>query len=464
MIHSWNYRENLIKSNGAVVAKSATPLKIGLIGTSLVQGGTYSHQDGTIGSFARSWIDWASFIGNGAIEVLDVNDPVDYPGWSDRKFIGTNFGVGSQFASEIYRRIPNVIKNRHLFDVVIVDMGTNDITGTTTTKEEIHELRVKATEDLVKAGFKVILLTILARSTASWASNSPQRKKANWVNQKSRDYFRDHKDVIVYDWNIDWVDVTSADGNPVADYTNDGIHFTPRGAYSVGKGLWDRVLSKMLPSGVSRITSPDDKFDATYNPLGVVNSNPMFIGTGGTAGTGVTGSVPASITVERATGSNVTVVSSIVNKGVHEGNNIRLTFTLGGTADETFYVRTLPVDSAHSLAGKWVQPFVTFSTTTAADTIKAIKLVLIDQANTNNKSENFKDNGTYYFPASAISQGQLIGRPIKLLSNSTNCRIRVEIIVNGAGTVAPVIEISKMGFRQVELPVMYKPDNTLFTP
>ena len=437
------------------------PLRVAIVGTSLMQQNTYATSLGAIGCFTRSWIDWASFFGNGACEIFDVSDKTDYPGWSDRKFIGTNFGVSGQTCDEILARIPNIIANKALYEIIIVDMGTNDMLSLT--KEVIHAKRIEAVEQLVASGAKVVLLTILARDITSWPSGSAQRKKANWINQKTHTYFKNATNVIVHDWNMDWVDVNNADGIPVAAYSDDGIHFATRGGYRVGRGLWDRTLSKLLPIGNSLVTSPDDKFDATDNPYGLLNSNPFFTGTSGTAGTGVTGTVPTGMTVERTSGSTCTAVASIVSKGAHGGNAVRMTFTLGGTADEIFSVRVTGSDTAHTLAGKWVQPSVTVSTSTAADTIKAIKLVLIDQSNTSNRSETFKEIGTFYYPAEAISEGQIIGRPLKLGAGSTSHRISVEVHVNGSGSVAPVVDISKFGVRQIDVPQMYRPDGTLFT-
>ena len=437
------------------------PLRVATVGTSLVQQNTYSSSSGAIGNNARSWIDWASFFGNGACEIFDVYDTTDYAGWGTRKFIGTNFGVSGQTCDEILARIPNIIANKALYEIIIVDMGTNDMAGLT--KEVIHAKRIEAVEQLVDSGAKVVLLTILARDITSWPSGSSQRKKANWINQQTHIYFKNETNVIIHDWNMDWVDVNNTDGIPVTAYSDDGIHFATRGGYRVGRGLWDRTLSKLLPIGNALVTSPDDKFDATDNPYGLLNSNPFFTGTGGTAGTGASGSVPTGMTVERNSGTTCTVASSIVSKGSHGGNAVRLTFTLGGTADEIFYLRTTPADITHTLAGKWVQPSVTISTSTAADTIKAIKLVLIDQSNTNNRTESFREIGTFYYPAEAISEGQIIGRPIKLGAGSTTMRFRVEIQVNGAGSVAPIIDISKFGVRQIDVPQMYRPDGTLFT-
>ncbi len=455
----WNRQEIIFESR--LKNEITQPLRVAIVGTSLVQQNTYATSVGAIGCFTRSWIDWASFFGNGACEIFDVSDTTNYSGWGDRKFIGTNFGVSGQTCDEILARIPLLIRNKAMFDVVILDMGTNDMAPLT--KEEIHAKRIQAVKMLTDEGLKVVLLTILARDISSWPSGSSQRKKANWINQKTRGYYRNKKNVIVHDWNMDWVDINSADGIPVAAYSDDGIHFATRGGYRVGKGLWERTLSKLLPIGNSLVTSPDDKFDATDNPYGLLNNNPFFTGTSGTAGTGVTGTVPTGMTVERTSGSTCTAVASIVSKGVHGGNAVRMAFTLGGTADEIFSVRVTGSDTAHTLAGKWVQPSVTISTSTAADTIKAIKLVLIDQSNTNNRSETFKEIGSFYYPAEAISEGQIIGRPLKLGAGSTTLRIRVEVHVNGSGSVAPVVDISKFGVRQIDVPQMYRPDGTLFT-
>lgn len=433
------------------------PLRVAIMGTSLVQQNTYSNSSGGIGSNVKSWIDWASYFGNGACEILDYADTTDYTGWGVRKFVGTNFGVSGQTCDEIIARIPNVLKNKDLFDILILDMGTNDM-GTSLTKEEIHSKRIQAVKRFTDAGVKVVLLTVLARNISSWPSGSSQRKKANWVNQKTRDYFKDKKNVVVHDWNQDWVDVTSTDGNPMTAYDEDGIHFATRGGYRVGKGLWDRTLSKLLPLGHSRVTSPDDKFDAIDNPYGLLNSNPFMTGTGGTVSAPNTGTAPTGYAVERNSGTACSAVASIVSNGVHDGNALRLVFTLSGTADEVFYVRTSPADTTHSLGGKWVQPFVTVKTNTAADTIKCIKLVLIDQNNTNNRSESFREIGTFYYPAEAIATGQIVGRPIKLSAASTTLRLRVEIHVNGAGAVAPSIELSKFGVRQIDMPRIFAPN------
>ena len=450
----WNRQEIIFESR--LKNEITQPIRVATIGTSLVQQNTYSSSSGAIGSNVRSWIDWTSFFANGGVETLDISDTTDYTGWGTRKFWGTNFGVSGQTCDEILARIPLLIRNKAMFDVVILDMGTNDM-GTALTKEEIHSKRIQAVKMLTDEGLKVVLLTILARDISSWPSGSSQRKKANWINQKTRDYYRNKKNVIVHDWNQDWVDVTTGDGVPATAYSDDGIHFATRGGYRVGKGLWDRTLSKIMPVGISRISSPDDKFDAVDNPYGNITLNPFMTGTGGTASAPNTGTVPTSWVVERNTGSSCSAAASIISNGVHEGNSLRLTFTLGGSSDEVFYVRTAPADTTHTLADKWVQPYVTIKTNSSADTIKSIKLVLIDQQNTNNRSENFREIGTFYYPAESISQGQIVGRPIKLSSGSTTIRLRVEVHVNGAGATAPVIDISKLGVRQIDVPDFIKP-------
>lgn len=550
---------NVSESGSAFPSK----FRVATLGTSLVQQNTYSSSSGAIGSSARSWIDWCGFFSNGACEMLDISDLTDYSGWGTRKFVGTNFGVSGQTCDEIIARLPTVIANKQLFEWLIFDMGTNDMGSLS--KETIFDKRSQAINTLVQAGIKVIVLPILARHTTVlnpsytgvWAGGTAERMKALWINQKTRDWCRNKENVIFHDWNHDWVDNKTTYGVPKTQFTNDGTHFGASGGYYVGKGLWERLLSLLIPQGHPRVSSPEDLFDATNNPYGVVSPNPFLQGSVAITGVqNVTGVRPTgwqyqiirydSKSILPTTPIFTSLSASLIDKGSGEGYAARMDISLplnsyifdsstgtfidgeslaftpeGGseeipgitvtawnsnakqlTVSSTYpamrinkllpkglirgitsnatgtltgqantnnliceeYVRfyTSPANTVHSLGGKWLQPFATIQTNTGADSIRAIKLVLIDQDNTVIRSENLREldlseTTGYFLPAVSIPKGQIVGRPIYTSAGSTNLRLRIDVVLNAMGTVNPQIDIWKIGVRQVDIPTIITP-------
>jgi len=243
--------------------------RIAIVGTSLVQQ-NHIGDHSFIGTSARGWMSWAEVLSHGRLACPVHHDPAIVPGWEpsnragvSRFFAGLNFGVSGQKAIEIERRLPRLLASD--FDLIIVDAGTNDMM--VETRQTIADTRARIVTALLDAGRTVILLPILARGRQKWPAGGPERAKAHWINQHSRDFAARHTNCHVFDWNAAWVDPQSRFGEPRDGYSNDGTHFSVRGGFAVGS-LLAGYLDHILPNAPDRLLSKDDCYDAADNPLG----------------------------------------------------------------------------------------------------------------------------------------------------------------------------------------------------
>jgi len=437
--------------NKIINSSKVTGKRIACIGTSLVQ---QQHTGSTsyVQTNQRGWLPWAIAYTKGNVSCPVWWDPTVLVGWepsgtpgTTRYFQGLNFGVSGQFIQQIQDRIPYIIQNYiDQFDIIVVDAGTNDMAAQT--KEYIQSKREAICQSFLDKGKIVILLPILNRAVSSWASGGPERKKCNWINKRSREYANRTQGVFLFDWNKYWVNFNNVDGEPFTTHTGDGIHFDVEGAERVGEGL-AQFLSVILPPAPLASWSPDNTYDAAYNPKGsFLPIHPMLLGgTAGTNGTGSTGTVVTNGRVERSTGSVCTVANTVVARADGRGNDQVMTFTMSGTTDEVFYFRTATANTTPPEAGKFVQARCEVDTN-ASDMIYNIELVCEDQAGIGMRGDAMYpytwSNKTVLSKWATKSRSILLETPPILLdAASTQVRWRVAITVRGGGSVAPIIKV-----------------------
>lgn len=122
-------------------------------------------------------------------------------------------------------------------------------------------------------------------------------------------------------------------GDAIVGKLHDGVHLSPWGARDVGRPLAPILQHIFSPVDILPATN-SDVFNATTNPTGCLNANPMMDGTGGTAGAGTTGSIATSWTIaasagmtivaSKVTGSDGKVWQQIAWSGTPSGNTIGL--------------------------------------------------------------------------------------------------------------------------------------------
>ncbi len=456
---------------GAKYAQAARIRSLAVVGTSLVNQCEEINTSGKLGASSRSWIDWASIAGGGAFDFVNLQDSTVYTGWEpsgsgSRHFSGLNFGVSGQTSQQIWGRARQIVQHRANFQGIVCDLGTNDMG--VLTAAEILFYKVALSEYFIAYGVKAFTLTILARDTSSWSAGGAERDKANLINSNLKEYAeRFSDDFILSDWNKYWVDKGSQYGTPRSGFSDDGIHFAPAGAMTVGYGLWNDYFSKYIPEGSQYLIAADDLYDATDNPKGNLYDNPQLRGTGGTAGTGATGDVADDFTLERTSGSAVTVVGSKVTDT--DGDIAqRLVFTLtGGSAFEEFYFRaSSPTNVTHDQGGNLIRPYCVLRFNNEPDTFAQIGLEVVDQNNTIFRSLNFQEYSelAYKIDSETVGTDKLVilGRPLLFTAGSTTCRFRLLLGMTDGGSTGASIDVFALGFKPVDAIPTFVPDSNLY--
>lgn len=450
---------------------SGTGNLFGVIGTSLVQQNALGTSTPKISTWDRGWLSWLEFFSFGLISTPIWHDPAVYTGWepsgtpgATRYFRGLNAGVSGQTAAQVSARREFLVENVDC-DYVIYDSGTNDMG--VQTKEYIQNYRESDVQYYLDNGKTVFFLPILARDVATWGATSATRKKANWINQKTREFCDRNKRCFYLDWNKPWVDSLNADGEPITGYSADGTHLNPFGGVYIGEYM-SQFMANLLPPAAPRVYSHGDKYDVTDNPLGNILANPFLIGTGGTnTGTGITGTVAANMRVELSSG-NATAVNSKETRANNRGEYQVITITPGSTAS-LIYFRTGTAATTHALGGQWVRASCEVDIG-AFNAWEGVSLFLDDSNGTaglNSYSmEPYTSVGSDYVGAGILQKlpnknmvGLLSTPPILLAANSTSMAWRVEIRVGSTGGGASGTAVIKIG--AVELRPCIDPRTTV---
>lgn len=215
------------------------------------------------------------------------------------QFVPGDLGLGQV---GFYDRIPFFIARG--IQIAVVEMGINDfVPARGNQPASVVISRAMASYDRLRnAGIYVIAPGIIPVSSAWIPDGDPKLADLDTYNA-----FLAAR--AASDLGFRYVDMTSvfgaASGRPVAGLMRDGLHKTDKGSYLYAQ-LVNAVLAPMVTAGEFR----------SRDPL-VSNSYPSFglLGTGGTAGAGVTGLVATNFTAARASGDATIVASKEVISG-----------------------------------------------------------------------------------------------------------------------------------------------------
>lgn len=422
--------------------------RLGVIGTSLVQQNEIG-QSTKISHWGRGWLSWARFFAKGRFECPIWQDMTFTAGWEPsgvanavRGFSGLNAGVSGQTTAQILAR-KEYLANDVSCDIVVIDAGTNDMGSLS--KEAIHDARVSLANYYVENGLRVVMLPILSRGVSSWSAGGAERKKAAWINQRTRELCASTPNCSMFDWNGSWVNSANANGEPISGYSSDDIHFSVPGGVAVGEAF-ATFLTRLLPDPAPRVWSQDDKYDATDNPLGNMLANPFCTGTSGANGTGSSGSVATGMRVERSTG-DATVVCSKETRADNRGDWQVMTFT-PGSSDSLLFFRTNSADTNHSLAaGSWVQASIEVDIG-SFNGWQGVSLYLKDNGTNGLIAYGMEayDGGSGYIKLpTRVMNGQIVTPPLMLVNGSASVRWRLEVRVGSTGGGASGTGVLKAG-------------------
>lgn len=251
-------------------------------------------------------------------------------------------GVGGNTTLDILARKGDVLswKPRLVFD----ECGTNDVIAGATADEIIG--RKKVLFDLWHSvGAKIIAFDISPRTGFSGAMRDVAVAVNRWLRQQAATV----PYISMFPMSSILGDYSSFTGGVSAARTFDDTHPNNLGAFLAGKLGADYAA----PGAFMKIGSsiwPGDAYGSSNSDAIIRNSNPgMALGAGGTANTGVTGSIAEGYTCSRLAGVP-TVAGSLVERPDGLGFNQRLVITFAAASDAIEF--GIPTASGRYLSGR----------------------------------------------------------------------------------------------------------------
>lgn len=424
--------------------------RVAIIGTSLCQLCDYGTET-ELSHTNRSWIGWASILSGQRIITPIWHDMKFYPGWEQgnnvsrpRGFRGLNAGVSSDNAPNILERATYLV-NEVDCDIVVIDSGINDIGNNSLSDVDIHNLRAQTADYLLANGKIVILLTLLSPAASYYPIGSTQRRKMERVNNLARHYAAGKTNLYLFDWTEPMMDWNDPNGQPKPLYSVDGLHFAPRGAFAVGKGLAELFMT-LIPKAERRVWSQEDVYEPTLAPYGNLLPNAFCFGSAGTLDAGGSGAV-ANFYRGGINNGDGTAVYSKVAKRDGRGQAQRLVIT-PGTQETVALFRVS--DITHNLPeGTWVQASIEVDVE-AWDGYKGVNLQIRDLASGGLTCHGCK---TYDgFPNTAEAWSGTIVTPAIQVKAGGQLRWRVEVTSMAGATGTGAVEIGACELRPVTDP------------
>jgi lysophospholipase L1-like esterase len=225
----------------------------------------------------RGWFWWANSLSGWRAEVLNVS------------------GVGGDRSDNLLQRIADVemgvLPYEPAFCTVMI--GVNDLNADRTASQVIANLE-QIYRVLLDAGIGVVAMTILPVATGHFkAGNETHSQAIMAVNEWIRRTATRTPGMYLCDSCAAVVDPTAATFTTLSGMlASDGIHLTAKGARAVGAEL-SLQLQAICPPNGTMISSNRDSYGISSTNVQLID-NPLFTGSGGTAGSGMSGTIAAS--------------------------------------------------------------------------------------------------------------------------------------------------------------------------
>ena len=220
------------------------------------------------------------------------------------------------------------------YDAIVCLVGTNDI-ASDRTLTQITDDYASLLGVLKTKAQRVFLLTMLPRSSGMTTARRQIMAGANkWILSQSN-YGVTPVNAFLY-----LADPASSTADQITGALEDGLHPAVPGAELVGEAVYNALADTFRFDSCTVASSQADTYDATNNPKGNrLPSGGTFNGTGGTAGTGVSGVIAANWSVTRDSGVDILAVGSQVARtdGL-PGSMQRLAITNPGATAQTILI------------------------------------------------------------------------------------------------------------------------------
>lgn len=322
-----------LAQTAATEALNVAAVRVGDTGDSIVQrnhatsfGTTFGQTQGVGGmTWARALYPYFEF---------DVWESAVSPYWS-----GLNSGISGNTAADVLARLEPISDLAP--DIQRISVGVNSISAGTSAATIMSQLE-QICAHFTGLGVRVILSNIRPVAASydggTWADGSAKMLVKAALNDMIADYCAITPNVTLLD-----LEAVHTDGGnpprPKAGHMIDGLHLDRLGGLEEGRAITS-LLRKMIKPLVER------------RPRGInLISNPTMVGGGGTASTGVSGSVGASWLAQRNLGS-----ASIV-AGYNANGEQAFTITPGGASAEQFQI-SRNFGGITVVPGKWYKGYI----------------------------------------------------------------------------------------------------------
>lgn len=238
-------------------------------------------------------------------------------------------------------------------DAIVLGLGINDILLTAATSTSLLALHLAAWQKITAAGIVCIVnmpaplwgkdAAGVAYAGAPYAYNAAQEATRVDFIRRASDAAKNYPGVYLEDANFGMTDTNSTQGAAKNGYTRDSIHFSGSGAQERAMGM-SQILTSLFPLAVASVNVCSSAYySATSQPGGnlLPASQGAFLGTGGTAGAGVTAGtgIGTGITVARSSGTGISAVMNKVT--ATDGGPDWQEYVLSGSLATTEQIRTL---------------------------------------------------------------------------------------------------------------------------
>lgn len=321
-------------------------------------------------------------------------------------------------------------------DIAVLSIGINDGPSSFTADKTISN--IKAIVARINAA-RVVICTIPPRNADSAAQKAVKQQVNRWIYELSAISSR----CIAFDDYSYLADPTT--GDYVAASTSDNIHRNGKGGTISGKALGALLLSLAIASRPPIRQSFLGLFDATSNPYGSLLPTAgmgTFEGSGGTAGTGASGTIPTGWRVRRTTGAAMTAVGSKVAYADRPGSEWRVTLA-SSAANEVVSIDTGAGLSSNIAVGDVVEASVTVNVVSCTS-LNTILLNIFDNGSGQQVSGFANGNGVLNdFTGPLVIRIPNWTIPVGF----TNCTFQVQIGTASGG--AAVIGFGDIEFKKV---------------
>lgn len=383
-----------------------------------------------------------------------------YPFLHQNKWIGSNasgFEIVGYDAGISGHKIQDCIDDvdrvlRLQADACLLLIGTNDISGSSTTIADMKTRYEALIDIIIDSGTNVWGLTVMPRNavdgSADWTT--AERLVHLEFNDWLRSLDRVKSGFTLFDWYSVLVDHTT--GDMITGFTSDSVHFATKGAVAGAKFIRDKLVS-IYPTFRSfpYMSNVLDVFDATNRRHGNLFTDAVFTGTGGTKDTGITGVVPDGINIDNEDTTNVTAVMSVnaapTDQDQYGGNWLRFVVTSNGSGGSEAFVRmqkTSPVNLAvpSGIVNQWLQAgcFVKITAPTVDDFLIGV-YVLLKRVTVNLNTIAIQDAGLPMVNENAFQV--LETQPLFFDDDTDTARIEIFIEVNADIAASVTIEIGQ---------------------